>query len=394
MSQPQELALKRSSWKQWWDSYNYDSRGSLRRLQQNLMDQLHFDDGISVENSMSSGEINQWHISNPAATKVKIPTLMIHGYAASSMTYFRNFEQLSRSVNDVFAIDLPGNGLSKELPLSADALEKPNRVEFNEVVSGKSFRLKQPVDEEKYKKHLEHYEDYYVDALEKWRLENKLSKINLVGHSYGGYLSFKYSIKYPDNVNRLCLVSPVGVERSIYSIRNHLQADKVYETQIEDPSKPSYSNQRNIPKFLLQYQNKALRWLGPLGAKACWGYVNNSYRRVPSVAYREYVFQLVFGKGIMTDTSIRIFNQLFSSGLLAYDPLMDSLDSLKVSKLMMVYGEHDWMNKVAGKMAIDELNSIRKSTDGVFDIVPDAGHNLILDNPAYFNSKLVEFLKD
>ncbi|QEU62297.1 Ict1/Ecm18 [Kluyveromyces lactis] len=394
MSQPDELSLKRSGWKQWWNSLNYDAKGSLKHLQQNLMDQLRFDSGISVENSMLMGEINQWRISNPTAKAVGVPTLMIHGYAASSMTFFRNFEQLSLSLKDVYAVDLPGNGLSKELPLSVDSMEKPDRVEFNETVKGQYFRLQNPVDEEKYKKHLAHYEDYYVDALERWRKENKLSKINLVGHSYGGYLTFKYSLKYPDNVHKLCLVSPLGVERSIFSIHNHLEPERDYEIQSEDPSKSNYSNKRSIPKLILQYQNKALRWMGPLGAKACWGYVNSSYGRVPSVPYREYVFQLVFGKGIMTDTSIRIFNQLFSRSLLAYDPIMDSLDKVKVSKLMLVYGEHDWMNKVAGRLAIDEFNSLRKSYDGTFDIVSRAGHNLVLDNPSEFNSKLVEFLRD
>ena len=59
-----------------------------------------------------------------------------------------------------------------------------------------------------------------------------------------------------------------------------------------------------------------------------------------------------------------------------------------------VYGEHDWMNKVAGRLAIEEFNSIRKSYDGTFDIVSRAGHNLVLDNPSEFNSKLVDFLRD
>ena len=154
MSQPDELSLKRSGWKQWWNSLNYDAKGSLKHLQQNLMDQLQFDSGISVENSMLLGEINQWRISNPTAKAVGVPTLMIHGYAASSMTFFRNFEQLSLSLKDVYAVDLPGNGLSKELPLSVDSMQKPDRVEFNETVKGQYFRLQNPVDEEKYKKHL------------------------------------------------------------------------------------------------------------------------------------------------------------------------------------------------------------------------------------------------
>lgn len=73
---------------------------------------------------------------------------------------------------------------------------------------------------------------------------------------------------------------------------------------------------------------------------------------------------------------------------------MDSLDKINVSKLMMVYGSHDWMNTLAGRLAIDEFNSIRKKYDGTYEVINDAGHNLILDNPKEFDQKLVQFLKD
>lgn len=129
MSQPKEEAFKRSSWKLWWDNIQHDSRDNLRDLQRSLMDELDFEPGISVENSMSMGQINQWRVSNPAAKAITVPTLLIHGYAATSMTYFRNFEQLSRSAKDLYAIDLPGNGLSKELPLEPEGINKPKRLE-------------------------------------------------------------------------------------------------------------------------------------------------------------------------------------------------------------------------------------------------------------------------
>lgn len=194
---------------------------SLRSLQQNLMSELEFAPGVEVKNTMLMGEINQWRIFNKDATAVTVPTLMIHGYAASSMCYHRNFETLSRHMRDIYAIDLPGNGLSKELPLNVE-LDPPKAIKFQETVKGQYFKLEEPIDEASYKRHLDNYENYYVDALEKWRVANNLSKINLVGHSYGGYLTFKYSLKYPQNVHKLCLVSPLGVERSIYSIHNKL----------------------------------------------------------------------------------------------------------------------------------------------------------------------------
>lgn len=393
MTELDTLSLKRSSWRQWWENLNFDPKNHLQQLQQNLIEELQFADGVSVSNTMFMDQINQWHVSNEKAVDVKIPTLMIHGYASSSMSYYRNFETLSHHIRDVYAIDLPGNGLSKELPLEVKG-EHPPAIEFEQPVKHEIVILRNRIDESKYREHLQEYENYYIDTLEKWRKENNFPKVNVVGHSYGGYLSFKYAMKYPERVHKLCLVSPLGVERNMYSINNNLKENEEYEVQLNDPSKPNYINQRNIPQFLFEKQNRALRYLGPVGAKLCWGYVNSSYKRVPSISYREYVFQLVYGRGVMSSTSIEVFRHLFTRGLLAYDPVMDHMNHIKASKLMMVYGEFDWMNKLAGRAAIDEFNALRSRYDGTFEIIPNAGHNLILDNPREFDKKLVQFLKD
>lgn len=38
-----------------------------------------------------------------------------------------------------------------------------------------------------------------------------LNRINLLGHSFGGYLSSQYSLKYPDRVEKLILADPWGM---------------------------------------------------------------------------------------------------------------------------------------------------------------------------------------
>lgn len=54
-------------------------------------------------------------------------------------------------------------------------------------------------------------EHFFVDSLEKWRERMGLPKMVLVGHSLGGFLSACYALKYPERVERLILVSPVGI---------------------------------------------------------------------------------------------------------------------------------------------------------------------------------------
>ena len=38
-----------------------------------------------------------------------------------------------------------------------------------------------------------------------------IHRINLLGHSFGGYLSSQYSLKYPDRVEKLILADPWGM---------------------------------------------------------------------------------------------------------------------------------------------------------------------------------------
>jgi cardiolipin-specific phospholipase len=56
-------------------------------------------------------------------------------------------------------------------------------------------------------------EAFFVDALEEWRARAGLERMQLVGHSLGGYLGTAYALKYPHRVSRLILVSPAGVPR-------------------------------------------------------------------------------------------------------------------------------------------------------------------------------------
>ena len=48
----------------------------------------------------------------------------------------------------------------------------------------------------------------YVEDLEAIRIYLKLDKLNLIGHSWGSLLALTYAKKYPDNLNRLILISP------------------------------------------------------------------------------------------------------------------------------------------------------------------------------------------
>ncbi|XDT33861.1 alpha/beta hydrolase fold [Nakaseomyces glabratus] len=379
----------------------------LETLQYKVMEEV----PVEGQRAVLRCGVNQWYFRG--GDRVVTPTLLVHGYGASSMAYHRCFAPLSRHIRDLYAIDLPANGLSEAPPLVAEG-EAPKakfKIEENKftVVQG-ARRAAEPVtdaqvDQElmlrthrEKRRYLQQYEDYYVESIEQWRKENNLDKFNLVGHSFGGYLSYKYALKYPESVNKLCLLSPLGMERNIHSINNTFEENVVYELQESDPSSYLYTRKRKAPKFLFENQFSVLRWMGPIGDKLCLSFINSSYAKVPCQAYKDYLFESFLGKKHFAKQNVHALKHLFTRSLLARDPIMDTIDKLKVPDVSVFYGDHDWMNSYAGYLMVERLKKFRvASTSGgsaSYLEVPDAGHNLFLDNPDYFSKKLVQFLSE
>lgn len=384
---PSSDAPKNSGWKQWFEHLQGNNVAKMKELQSSLMKDLKIDE--EFHNELLMGEINQWHFRNDRAT-IATPTLLLHGYAATSMAFYRNFSGLSKYIKDLYAIDLPANGLSSTLPLD---IHYPRALPLKVKIKDDHFRLPYTIDAMHNKCLIQNFEDYYLDALEQWRIDNKLDQINIVAHSFGGYLSFKYAVKYPHSVKKLCLVSPLGVERSIYSINNQWRSNMNYRIDYDNPSSKFYCKKMApIPKIIFENQTRLLRCLGPLGAKLCWNYITAAYSRVPGDKYKEYIFELFYSKTGITSTAMDIFTSLFERNLLAKDPLLDAVCHLHTDSLMAIYGEHDWMNKAAGFELIREAEE--KGIRAIYSEVVSSGHNLFLDNPLEFNSQVVDFLNE
>lgn len=374
-------------WLSHWNNAKQTER-ELKEFQDKIMENVEV--AGTKENELSVDGINQWHFHNPTASKITTPTLLVHGYAASSMAFYRTFSGLSEDIRDLYAIDLPANGLSKDLPFNAVKDKPPSRkVKY---LDDDKVKIVSEIDVQRNREMVERCESYYLDKIEDWRKVNKIEKINLVGHSYGGYLSYKYAMKYPSAIENLCLVSPLGVESSVYSINNKFETNKTYNLALDDPTSELYTRKRSVPKFIFKNQSEVLRWMGPLGAKLTWQYITSAYKRLPTVEYKEYLFELIYGRGGIPLTARQIFTTLFNRNLLAKDPIMDSVAKLQAKKVLLFYGDNDWMNKFAGYKMVERLNSIRKNTSAQYVEVPEAGHNLFLDNPRFFNTELIEFL--
>lgn len=102
---------------------------------------------------------------------------MLHGFAAGIAFWVKNLEELSAD-RPLYAIDLLGFARSSRPTFSKDAQK---------------------------------VEQQFVDSIERWRKLMKISKMILLGHSFGGFLVSSYAMKYPERVEHLILVDPWGI---------------------------------------------------------------------------------------------------------------------------------------------------------------------------------------
>jgi len=56
-------------------------------------------------------------------------------------------------------------------------------------------------------------EEFFLRSIEDWREVMGLEQFTLLGHSFGGYLSAAYALKFPHRIDKLVLCDPWGGER-------------------------------------------------------------------------------------------------------------------------------------------------------------------------------------
>ncbi|XP_071957613.1 1-acylglycerol-3-phosphate O-acyltransferase ABHD5-like isoform X3 [Antedon mediterranea] len=135
-----------------------------------------------------SGDRIRTIFMNNSESDDKTPIVLVHGMAGGIGLWVQNLDALS-NVRPLYAFDLIGFGRStrRKFPSNADDSEKE-----------------------------------FVNSIEEWREEVGVDKMILVGHSLGGFLSYSYSIHYPERVKHLILVDPWGFpERDVDFYEKH-----------------------------------------------------------------------------------------------------------------------------------------------------------------------------
>lgn len=358
--------------------------------------------------------IHEFYVENTEKPTDSTPVrdiVLVHGYAASLGLFIDNFDSLSRIPGvRIHAIDLLGFGFSS----------RPKFPSFPSNTKDEIYKI----------------EDWFIDAMEDWRKKRNINRFILMGHSFGGYLSSAYALKYRDELDpesgkraleRLVLISPVGVERSKHSIMGSASSAEDVSSFGVDIAQEINANQENIvegtepehnapgPQQSASFGSKLfaylweknclpfsiLRYMGPLKLK----YISKwTTHRFSHVYYEnkehfqnihDYMFRIFNAKGSGEFALTRVL----AVGAVAKMPLADRLPQKFVDmKLptLWIYGDKDWMNDDAGLEVTKEINKLSMAKYGKelsqFKILENAGHHVYLDNPAAFARLVTKFV--
>ncbi|KAF2837308.1 alpha/beta-hydrolase [Patellaria atrata CBS 101060] len=331
--------------------------------------------------------------------------VMLHGYGAGLGFFYKNFEALSRAPGwKLYALDLLGMGRSSRPPFRIHA--KDHQGKITEA------------------------ENWFVDALEDWRVQKNIDKFTLLGHSLGGYLAVAYALKYPGHLNKLILASPVGIPEDPYAVSAEMP-DPEDSTMANERAKDGKPPRKPLPKWLTYLWDanispfSLVRWSGPLGPRLVSGWTSRRFAHLPpeeAQALHDYSYSLFRQRG----SGEYALAYILAPGAFARSPLIrrihgvgrqylgvhsgpipDSnnptgIDSGVVADrprengipVVLMYGDHDWMDTKAGYAAAEKINEERKkvsrekgkdSGEAKVVIIRNAGHHVYLDGWEEFN---------
>ena len=248
------------------------------------------------------------------------PLVFLHGQA-SDLLNFDPVYPLFVSGNRVIALDYPGFGKS----------DKPE-IMFSE--------------------------EFLVDLLDSLFDKVDIKSANLIGHSYGGYVSMVYASARPERVNSMVLVSPAGIQKFNSFMTTAMRSAFTIETILKT----------SIKKAMQNYHNTSVTWSPEMETYAL--------RRLALLTeggeeYRLYAHAMVQAMELMLKTTVR-----------------DRIGEHQLPTLLL-WGKEDPLIplKVADEAQKFIPGATLKTIDG-------CGHFPMLEHPIEFHRLVEAFVKE
>ncbi|MFA5173359.1 MAG: alpha/beta hydrolase [Candidatus Paceibacterota bacterium] len=227
------------------------------------------------------------------------PLVFLHGWRSQGAAWFKIMEQAEKRGFRPFALDLPGFGSSENPPENFD---------------------------------LEKYAVLIKDFIKK---EN-LKKVCLIGHSFGGRITLKFSSLFPEFIDKLVLVGSAGLPPKNKKTFLKIMA-KIFKPFFKLP-------------FLKSFRPKIYKLLG-----------SDDYLATPALK--------------------NVFLNVIKENL---EPLLPKIKA----ETLLVWGEED---KTTPLYMAETFR--RKIKNSRLEIIKDAGHFNFLDQPEEFSKILFNFVK-
>ena len=223
-------------------------------------------------------------------------------------------------------------------------------------------------------------EAFFLDSFEDFAQHEKLNKFTMIGHSLGGYLSTAYALKHPQRINKLVLVSPVGIPKSPYMSeaeeveKAESGVDRELNDNQLDSTTPSASTESAKPK-----QPQTSIWTRLWEANISpFSVVRLSTFAGPKLVSRYAARRFAL---FAPEVQSELFNYLYcvygqrgsgeyclahllSPGAYARAPLVDRLAELDAKiPVSFIYGDSDWMDKNGGIEAVRRFKARKDASD-------------------------------
>mmetsp|Transcript_11475 Transcript_11475/g.29344 ORF Transcript_11475/g.29344 Transcript_11475/m.29344 type:complete len:423 (-) Transcript_11475:166-1434(-) len=281
-----------------------------------------------------------------------IPCVLMHGYGSGIGIYSAMLPGMAAAYSGaVYAIDTLGCGLSSRPAVTGHWTDLTVRQS----------------------------EDFFVTGIERWRKAMGFEKVNLVGHSVGGYLAVTYAERYPDNVNQVVTIGCAGVPDKPVDLEDRLRRRYPWAAPVAINIWNKGISPFNIMRwgpgnaFFSRYARRweGLPWLPEIDRLKDYLHANWTQHEVSAGGYAHYT--------------------LLSFAAYARDPLFHRIPKIRLDKpVRMIYGEGDWMNPGHADELRDSLTSDGDSlggavSDGSVAVevarVQHGGHNVVVENP-------------
>lgn len=312
------------------------------------------------------------------------PLVLLHGYANGSLYFYRNLHGLSKFFGHVYALDMLGWGLSSRPAFHLNNTKDDTNNYYNNSVKSA--------------------EQFFVESLESWRAHHNLPKMTLAGHSMGGYLSVAYAEQYPQHVEKLILLSPVGVPIKVDSEdEQRVNSLPFYVRAMIHTVRAMFNRGITPGYFLRSLPNSKSRAM-------VHGYITNRLPAITCEEEQQVLGEYLYQNSMLPGSGEDCLCEILTAGAFAKVPLLHRIPEIKSSggngeglEVHFIYGENDWMDWRGGmdvqrlchqktqdtKATNNQLSSSSHSPPKVFvHGVRNAGHLLMLENYQEFNAAM------